>query len=193
MQPTDKERAHAPFYIEDHLYLDLQQLAPDELPQSPAWRHDTSSLCEDLIHLRELSIQSSHILASIRKQNSDIGHYLALLDKKIDILSQMTGTIALGGEIEPSHHVTLSTEGMVFEHYEALAVETPLRLKLVLFPSHLCLFLQSRVVNCSAKEEAYEIEVQFEQVGETEHEALIRHLLEKQSAELRRERSSRDE
>ena len=186
MSPTEQNREHTSFRIDDDLYLDYQAVAADEL--APAWQHDTSSFCEDLIHLREISIQSGHILANIRKHHPDIGHYLALLDKKIDILSQLTGAIGLGGEIKPNHRVNIGSDGMSFDSTEPRPLDGPLRFKLVLFPSHLCLHLQSKVIRCEPGEQGYRVEVAFEQLGETEYEALIRHLLEKQSAALRRER-----
>lgn len=186
MQPTENNREHASFRIDDDIYLDYQQVESDEL--APAWRHDTSHICEELIHLREISLQSGHILANIRKHHPDIGNYLALLDKKIEILSQLAGAIALGGKVKPDHRVTLGSDGMLFETDTMMAEGCPLRLKVVLFPSHLCLHLQSRVVACESRGAGYRMEVKFEGLGETEQEALIRHLLEKQSAQLRRER-----
>lgn len=177
---------HGSFHIDDEIYLDYQPVEPDEL--APAWRHETSHICEELIHLREISVQSGHILANIRKHHPDIGNYLALLDKKIEVLSQLAGAIALGGEIKPTHRVCLSAEGLAFNSNEPVDTTTPLRLKVVLFPSHLCLHLQSTVSSCEKAEDGYRIGVKFEGLGETEQEALIRHLLEKQSAQLRRER-----
>lgn len=183
---TNDTSGHGSFHIDDDIYLDYQQVDPDEL--APAWRHDTSHICDELIHLREISLQSGHILANIRKHHPDIGNYLSLLDKKLEILSQLTATIALGGEIKPTHRVCLSAEGMAFSSSEPVDTNTPLRLKVVLFPSHLCLHLQSTVSSCKQGEDGYRISVKFEGLGETEQEALIRHLLEKQSAQLRRER-----
>ena len=190
MQPTEHHREQASFRIEDDIYLDYQQLESDEL--APAWRHDTSHICENLIYLREISLQSSHILAGIRKHHPDIGHYLALLDKKVEILSQLAGTIALGGEVKPDHQVTLGSDGVVFFSRTELKQGSPLRLKMVLFPSHLCLHLQSQVTACKDHDKGYRIEVKFEELGNTEHEALIRHMLEKQSAMLRERREQDD-
>lgn len=183
---TNDTSGHGSFHIDDAIYLDYQQVEPDQL--APAWRHDTSHICEELIHLREVSLQSGHILANIRKHHPDIGNYLSLLDKKIDILSQLSATIALGGEVKPTHRVRLSAKGMEFNSDEPVEVSSPLRLKVVLFPSHLCLHLQSTVSSCKRGEDGYRISVKFEGLGETEQEALIRHLLEKQSAQLRSER-----
>ncbi len=187
--PTDDHgREHASFRVDDRLYLDYQQVAPDELANT--WRHDTSHFCDELIHLREISLQSSHILANIRKHQPDIGTYLSLLDKKIELLTRLVGAVAMGGEVRPTQRVNLGTDGMRFMAQEALPVGGPLRLKLVLFPSRLCLHLQSTITTCQKVEKGHLVEVAFKQVGEAEHEVLIRHLLEKQSAARRRERGN---
>lgn len=178
------------FRIDDHIYLDWQRL---EGAEASGWRHDISGFCDGLMRLREVTVQSNHILAGIRKQHSEIGHYLALLDKKVDILSQLVAEMELGDQVLPNHHVNIGANGFAFHHTEALAVDTLLRLKLVLFPSHLCLQLRGRVVHCEVandlhEEGAYRLGIEFEAISEAEHEALIRHLLERQSATLRQRR-----
>lgn len=174
------------FHITDRVYLDYRPV--EEKLHTPDWRHDTSHFCDTLIKLREISLQSSHILASIRKKNPDVGHYLALLDKKVDLLSQLVGDIKLGGELAPTHEVALGAEDIRFVTPDKLLPNEHLHLKVVLFPSHLCLQLRARVAQSEIKADGNHVKLEFEQIGETEHEALIRHLLEKQSAMLREQR-----
>lgn len=179
---------HHSFHIDDNVYLDYQSTCQQPPADLPAWRHDTENFCDTLIRLREISLQSSHILASIRKKNPEVGQYLSLLDKKIELLSQLTGTIGMGDDIAPSHAVTLGADDMRFTSSEAIAVDSQLMIKMVLFPSRMCLQLQGRVISCESQPDGHYINLEFEQIGETEHEALIRHLLEKQSASLREQR-----
>ncbi|MCW8919459.1 MAG: PilZ domain-containing protein [Gammaproteobacteria bacterium] len=190
MPSTPQEPSAVTFRIDDELYLDVQPLGVEEGDEALAWRHDTSGFCDGLIRLREIGLQSGHILAAIRKHHPDIGNYLALLDKKIDILAQLVGTVGLGGEITPTHRVSLGVQGMSFDSTTALAPQSALALKLVLFPSHLCLHLQAKVLSCEAKGAGYRVELEFGQMDEIEREALIRHLLETQSAALRRRRDT---
>jgi len=177
------------FRIEDDVYLDYRLLQESELPEDGD-NHDITRVCHGLMQLRELNVQAGHALASIRKHHSELAHYLGLIDKKIEILAQMTGAIGMGNDITPSTHVNIGSGGMAFAAPEPLAKGNRLALKLVLFPSHLCLQLVARVAYSQPAngQDEYWIGVEFEPLPEHENDALIRHLLEKQSAQLRQER-----
>lgn len=194
-RPADgsSERRHA-FRINDEVYLDYRLLPEDASADAESSNKDEiTGVCRGLMQLRELTIQSGHILASIRKHNSEIAQYLAILDKKIDALAQMSATVGMGSDIRPSTEVNLSAGGLAFAQPDALQPGQRLALKLVLFPSHLCLQLVAKVIYCSAEHAEVEAGqhwtgVEFEPLPEHEQDALIRHLLEKQSAQLRKER-----
>ena len=186
MQPMEPPRQHAPFQIDDDLYLELHAIEEGGSDATAA-----TDLCHGLLQLRELSHQGNHLLAGIRKHHSDIGHYLSLLDRKLELLTQMVADLAMGGTVTPSHRVKLGPEGIEFTTPEPLNSGTLLRLRLILFPSHQCLQLLARVMRCEVQPSAgHLVELQFEQVEELQQDALIRHLLEKQSAALRQQRDS---
>jgi len=177
------------FRIEDEVYLDYQPLPEDAAPGSSS-DSEIAGVCRGLMQLRELNIQTGHALATIRKHNSEVAHYLSILDKKIETLAQMTGALGMGRDIQPTTRTNIGSGGMAFAADEALHKGQRLALKLVLFPSHLCLQLTARVVYCQANngEGKYWTGLEFDPLPEHEHDALIRHLLEKQSAQLRQER-----
>jgi len=190
--PADgSERRHS-FRITDEVYLEYHPLASDASLGHDA-RDKSSGVCRGLMQLRELTIQSGHILANIRKHNSEIAQYLAIIDKKIDALAQMSASIGMGNEITPNTTISLSAGGLGFAQPTPLQAGNKLALKLVLFPSYLCLQLASTVVHCSTgrpglEPGTYWTGVQFDPLPEHEQDALIRHLLEKQSAQRRKER-----
>ncbi|MDH5784022.1 MAG: PilZ domain-containing protein [Chromatiales bacterium] len=181
MQPQDEHRTAGPFHIEDDVYLDFQLSGEPDRQQS--------SICHELLQLHELSRQSGHLLTNIRKQHHDVAAYLSLLDHKIDLVARLTAAIALGGDIQQNHKVRLSADELSFLNPQALPLQSPLQLRLVIFPSHLCLQLQSSVIRCEKESYGFRIGVKFNNKSEAEHEALIRHLLERQAAQLRHHRS----
>jgi c-di-GMP-binding flagellar brake protein YcgR len=188
--PAGAERRRG-FRIEDAVYLDYRVVAAEE--QEIATDEADRWICSGLMQLRELSQQAGHVLANIRKYHSEVAQYLALLDKKIDTLAQMTAAVGLGSEVRPSTRVNISAGGLAFAQPQPLELDTRLALKLVLFPSHLCLQLKARVVYCHRADEGGEVAsywtgIEFDPLPEAEQDALIRHLLEKQSAQRRRER-----
>jgi len=72
-------------------------------------------------------------------------------------------------------------------------VDSKLEIRLVLFPSYLRIAALGRVVHCEEDAAAtgnqrHRIGVQFVRIGETAQEGLARHLIELQSAQLRRQR-----
>lgn len=186
---TDRRQS---FRINDEVYLDYRPLQPDE--DDFYNDSDIAGVCRGLMELRDLNQQSSHLLVTIRKHHSDVAHYLSLIDRKIETLAQMTAAIGMGRDITPSHRVNLGTGGMAFTSDKPLDNGQRLAVKLVLFPSHLCLQLTARVVYSNPKEgqEGYCTGVQFNPLPEHDNDALIRHLLEKQSAQLREERDKED-
>lgn len=177
------------FRIEDEVYLDYRLLQDGEMPEDGD-EHDMTRICQGLMQLRELNVQAGHALAGIRKQHSELAHYLGLIDKKIEILAQMTGAIGMGRNITPSTRVNIGSGGMAFTTPEPLTKGSRLALKLVLFPSHLCLQLVATVAYSQpgGDHQGCWTGVEFEPLPEHENDALIRHLLEKQSAQLRKER-----
>lgn len=177
------------FRIEDEVYLDYRPLREDEAPGEND-NHDITGVCRGLMQLRELNLQAGHAMVGIRKHHNDVAHYLSIIDKKIEILAQMTGAIGMGGDIRPSTRVNIGSGGMAFAASESLVKGSRVALKLVLFPSHLCLQLTARVAYSQADNGNGEFwtGLEFDPLPEHENDALIRHLLEKQSAQLRKER-----
>ena len=188
--PSGQERRRA-FRVDDEVHLDFQLL--DEETEEGPLAHDALQTCRALMQLRELSVQSGHLLANIRKQHSEIAQFLALLDKKIDAVAQIAGALSFGDQIQPNAKINLSASGMAFTHHSAIPVPQRLAIRLVLFPNMLCIQPRGRVVYCREQPQAssqhrYRIGVEFEPLAEQEQDMLIRHLLERQSAERRRER-----
>lgn len=175
------------FRIEDDVYLDYRLLDADTSAESSI-DADIAGVCRGLMQLRELNVQAGHALANIRKQNSEIAHYLSILDKKIETLAQMTGAVGMGHDIRPETHVNIGSGGMAFTAKEPLQKGQRLALKLVLFPSHLCIQATATVVYSKESDGNFWTGLNFDPLPEHEQDALIRHLLEKQSAQLRQER-----
>lgn len=185
-----KERRSS-FRVDDAVHLEFRLISEENGENTGD--DESMQTCRALMQLREISSQSGHILANIRKQYSDIAQYLTLLDKKIDAIAQIAGAVSMGGELKANTKVNISTGGIAFAHPDQLSNGQRLIMRLVLFPSHLCIQPKGRVVYCRERPQAsadrrYRIGIEFEPLTETENDQLIRHLLEKQSAQRRKER-----
>jgi hypothetical protein len=185
----EKERRQN-FRIEDTIYLEYRRVDEDADIDSEISEAPLADVCNGMRQLRELDLQASHALANIRKHHSDIAHYLTILDRKIDTLSRVVAAIGMGSDIQPTTRVNIGSGGMAFDTREALEKGERVLLKLVLFPSHQCLQILARVAYSHGGngDGNYLTGLTFEPMPESQQDALIQHLLEVQSAQLRRER-----
>lgn len=189
-QPGHEAERRQNFRIEDTIYLEYQRIAEESDVADTQGDAQLGDVCNGMRQLRELDLQASHALANIRKHHSDIAHYLSILDRKIETLSRVVGAIGMGSDIQPTTRVNIGSGGMAFDTREALQKGERLLLKMVLFPSHQCLQILARVAYSHGGngDGNYLTGLTFEEMPEHLQDALIQHLLEVQSAQLRRER-----
>lgn len=184
------------FRIDDEIYLEYRPLSEEEyqqrLQQPPGARQDSSTLA---LQLHGLTSQSSSLLAQIRKRDPEVGQYLTIIDRKLELLARALLGSQLGHINGPNHKVNLSGNGIAFFSTEQLTPDSKLELRLMLFPDHTVINCVGRVVHCTAaRDEApqpYRVGVEFTHLAEMARDALVRHTLELQSARLRREREQR--
>ena len=173
------------FRIEDQIYL---QIITDGIEEKNVV---DEKLRSDLATLRELNFQSNHILAGIRKSHPDISQYLALLDRKLNILTRIVSMQQAGAEVEPNTWVNMSSSGLSFQSDVAYSKGRILSLQMVLFPAYTAINCQARVVYCRAEGEMMRIALDFIDLDTSERELLIRYMIEKQSEQLRTEGGAR--
>ncbi len=178
------------FRVEDTIHLEYQHISDEVDRESELADAPLAEVCRGLSQLRELDIQAGHALANIRKHHSDIAHYLSILDRKIETLSRVVGAVGMGSDVRPTTRVNIGSGGMAFDTREELVKGERLLLKVVLFPSHQCLQLFARVAYSHGGngDGNYLTGLTFEEMPEQQQDTLIQHLLEVQSAQLRRER-----
>jgi hypothetical protein len=197
-QRPDATRERRRFFrIDDEIYMEYRQLAESEyqqrLQQPPGVRQDSSALA---LQLHSLTTQSSSILSQIRKRDPDVGQYLAIIDRKLELLSRALLGSQLGSQLGqisgPNSKVNLSGNGIAFFSAEPLDAGSKLEMRLMLFPGHTMLTTLGRVVHCNTVQggvpQPYRIGVEFTHIEEMAREALVRHTLELQSARLRQKK-----
>ncbi|MDH3355667.1 MAG: PilZ domain-containing protein, partial [Chromatiales bacterium] len=142
-------------------------------------------LSTHLSTLRELNFQSNHLLATIRKSNPEFAQYLALLDKKINIMTRIVSMENIGADVEPNMKVNISSSGLAFKSDTTYSKGRILSVYMVLFPNYIVISCQVKVVYCQVEGDRLRVAVEFLDLDPSARELLIRHLIEKQSEQLR--------
>lgn len=181
------------FRIDDEVYLELKSLSEREyqaLATQPLEHLGTAA--ELPLQLSALNAQSHNLLASIRKTHPDIAQYLALLEKKTELV--LRAVVGSQSELQttPNMRVNLSGGGLAFHSAHPLSPGSGLELQLMLFPSHLFIHCLGTVVHCDSvaaiSGKSYHIGIDFTHISQIARDAIVRHTLELQSAQLRRAR-----
>lgn len=130
----------------------------------------------------------------IKSSNSNIAQYLALLDKKIDLLSSLLiHDIAAENEdhVEPQH-INIGAGGLSFISDKPFIIDTMLEIQMKLLPENIVIFSYARIISCdllkqNQEESEYRIAVEFELMDEDVRDLVIRHVLGKERAYVNKE------
>ena len=115
----------------------------------------------------------------------ELGRYLAVLEKQIDLLTDKLLDDGEAGSMQTKSS-NLSAQGISFEHDSAPPQGELAELKLKLLPSGLRLVIIARVVKVEtdASQGGHRISLDFEHLHEADREILIKHIHSKQMEAL---------
>lgn len=181
------------FRIDDDVYLDFRILSEEAYREQLARPEPQQESGNVGLQLQALTAQMGSILAQIRKRDAEVGQYLSLLDRKIELIGRALIGTQTGDELTPNMHVNLSGGGIILPSTTILPPETKLELKLLLFPTYIFIHCLGSVGYCVRQEQdavhPFRIGVEFTRISELARDALVRHTLELQSAQLRRSKT----
>ena len=181
------------FRIDDNVRMSLRRVPPEELETRLArLEHDLAGNFTVMSSLTAITSQMTTGLRRIENRDPDLAAYLRAIDQKIEVIGR--AFIAAEPELlsEAAMPVNLSAGGMcagVEEHYEP---GTVIEIRLLLFPSFTGLMIYGDVIDCGPAEMDHPAgkfrqlaRIEFTHIREQDRELLIRHLLRRQSHQLR--------
>lgn len=193
MQTKTGEDRRSYFRIDDTVRMSLRRVPPEELEaRLERLEHDLAGNFTVLSSLTAITAQMTAGLRRIENRDPDLAAYLRAIDQKIEVIGR--AFIAAEPELvaEAAMPVNLSAGGMcagVEEHYES---GTDIEIRMLLFPSFTGLMIYGNVVECSPARvdhpsDRYQhlARIEFTHIREQDRELLIRHLLRRQSDQLR--------
>lgn len=198
-QQTDQDR-RSYFRIDDTVRMSLRRVPPAEVEASlDRLEHDLAGNFTVMSSLGAITAQMTAGLRRIENRDPDLAAYLRAIDQKIEVIGR--AFIAAEPDLvgEAAVPVNLSAGGMcagVEEHYEP---GTDIEVRMLLFPSFTGLMIYGNVVDCGparvdhpSERYEYVTRIEFTHIREQDRELLIRHLLRRQSDQLR-DRQEKDE
>ena len=194
-EPTDRREY---FRINDEISLRYRILAEKEFANVVASRRegqpDLISATSDMINL---TISMKRSLDRCRLQFPELAGYLEGLNQKVDLLTKLLALESSGLPDHPTHDVNISGGGLCIRTAEPIAANTLLELKLLFFPSLVCLGAFGRVVRSTPREDqdstAFDVAVDFVYINDDDRDLVVRHVLQRESKLLQSAREMTDD
>lgn len=183
MSTLDEEDRREYYRIEDTIALEIRPLSAPEAAGQEVLQ-DASPLFNLLSELHLSEFESQHLLRQISERERSVAAYLKVMNKRLDLLSQVIALTVLG-EIGEPQPVIISEGGIDFQFPTPIAVGAHLSVKLVLMPQALGLLLRARVTHCDPKGGGYDVGTEFERPTDAQRQLLARYILQKQAQERR--------
>lgn len=192
-EQAESEERRKYFRVDDELRLTLRRIEADELEQQVQQFNHTIANDFLVSSLAAISAEMSAAMHRIEGQSPDVAAYLRALDRKVDVIAHSLASKDQSlSDLPPVQPVNLSAGGismLVDEDYPAGAA---VEIKMLLFPSFVGVMTYGTVVGCSLLPEpdkatghTHSIRVEFTHMREADRDALVKHVLYCQGAQLR--------
>jgi len=138
--------------------------------------------------------QMTHVMHKVQSESAELARCLQAIDQKLNMVAQLFVTEEMELNEQPTREVNLSAGGVAFRAQHEIGMDSLLELRMVLFPSLVGILTVSRVIHCARANDddrqfPWQIAVVYEHLRESDREHLVRHIMAKETEQLRGERS----
>lgn len=184
------------FRIRNSLFMSYQTIEAGNEPQPLKEPQTDTSPCIYLLkELNKLEQQNKIFINSLAAVEAPVATHISSVNTKLRLLTQHIVT-HLAVEYSELLQVDLSGGGVRFESQTALSVGQELKMEIVLIPEYYSIIAYAKVVDCLkiSGQQSFELAIAFSRIHESDRDAIIKHVLEAQSKQLRlhKERQSTD-
>lgn len=186
---TDKERRSF-FRVNSELALSYQPTDAYSVEHEKAedqFENDAAALSV-FSELQRLNHEASTLLSGISEKSRQLADYLAIQNKKIDVLAHsFLSSDYMAKEVQPAH-VNLSEGGLAFNSSKALYKGSYLALRMMFIESYTVVVCYARVIRCEEKApDSYQIALKFTGLHELQQQILSKNIFQAQLRSRRRQ------
>jgi hypothetical protein len=141
-----------------------------------------------LRELKRIDYDNNHLLHGINEEHRDIGAYLALVNKKLELIARNLTSNSEHEKKQLEQTVSISEGGVSFHCNEPLENDTLVALQITLLPSYIGIALYGHVMHCDPGEQIgnYLIAVNFDAMPDADRQILAKHVMQVQLEAKRR-------
>lgn len=189
---TDKRQF---FRIQQNVIFNFKAVAADSIHEGNAEQHfDPSTGIGLLAKFQQLDKDADTTVQNIRKDNSDVGDYLEILNQKINLLSQQI----LAQDIvtlnrQDADQIDLSQGGIAFSNSYPLNIESWIAIKLVFLPAYTAILSYAQITRCQRSEsDNYLVGARFDQLNDEQQRIIAKQVIDTQILQKLQSKDTKD-
>lgn len=140
--------------------------------------------------LKELDDEIGGLLVQLRREQPLAAEALACMNRKLQILARRIDSPMAGSDDSAAEYqqtsVNISACGIAFLVDQPYSAGSRLQLDLLLRPGDWELRLIARIIACDPVMAGWQLRLDYESISQSDQDLLVRHMLVKQSQQLRR-------
>jgi len=192
-----KDERREYFRIDDEIALDYRLINEDEADQLlvkiQSRQVDRFTAASSFAATTR---QLTHVMHKVQTQSPELARCLQAIDQKLNMVAQLFVTEDMDLNEQQTREVNLSAGGVAFRAQHEIGMDSLLELRMVLFPSLLGILTVSRVIHCERvnddnRQFPWQVAVNYEYMRESDREHLVRHIMTKETQQLRVDRSEK--
>jgi hypothetical protein len=154
-------------------------------------QHTLAGRIEQQNVLQGLDVEIATLLVQVRREQPLVADTLALLNRKLQYIARQPDTATISGVAESAleYHTTavnISASGVAFSTDHPYSAGSRFRLDMLLRPGDWQLPVVARVVACDAVIAGWYLRLDYEEISQSDQDMLVRHMLVRQSQQIRR-------
>ena len=183
------------FRIDDEVALEYRLISQDEAERL---RERIQSRMVDRFtaasSFTATSRQMTHVMHKVQNQSPELARCLQAIDQKLNMIAQLFVSEEINLHEQPTFEVNLSAGGIAFRVRHEIKIDSLLELRRALLPSLVGILTICRVIQCERPDDGnlkfpWQIGVVYEHLRESDRELLVRHIMSKETQQLRSRRS----
>lgn len=144
----------------------------------PSLQFEDNGVLQLFSQMHELDKEAQQLLHSIGETNRALADYLAVLNKKFDLISQQFVAQNVSDQQHKTSAVNLSEGGISFSAEKALYKDTYLALRLIFLPSYTGISCFAKVVRCESGDSHNRVAAKFVYMSDATEQLLARQIMQ---------------
>ena len=186
---TDKRQF---FRIQQNVIFNFKAVAADSIHEGNAEQHFNPSTGIGLLaKFQQLDKDSVTIVQNIRKDNSDVGDSLEVINQKINLLSQlMLAQEMIAENDQDAGRIDLSQGGIAFTTNCPLEIDSWIAIKLVFLPAYTAILSYAQITRSQQLgEDRYLVGASFDQLNVDEQRIIAKQIIATQIIQKKQSRA----